>query len=118
MDDALDAQHALVAALPGLGLGQVSGFQRDGLHLSHRDQDLLRGEELGAVLGAREDSGRSRRGWDIHGSRHVSAHGELADAPSTPSARRAGNSWCGHAAAGSVQKYRTPRHSPPAGERC
>lgn len=59
MHDALDAEHALVAPLARLGLWKVPGLQRDGLHLSHRDQDLLRGEQLGAVLG-----GNGRR-WEV-----------------------------------------------------
>lgn len=50
VDHTLDAQDTLVPTLAGLGLGQVSRLQRDGFHLSHRDQDLLRGEELGTVL--------------------------------------------------------------------
>lgn len=50
VDHALDAEDTLVPALAGLGLGQVSCLQRDGFHLSHRDQDLLCGGELGTVL--------------------------------------------------------------------
>lgn len=61
MDDALDAQHTLVAPLARLGLRQVPGLERDGLHLSHRDQDLLRGEQLGTVLGGEE------RRWEVMG---------------------------------------------------
>lgn len=57
MDDALDAEDTLVPALAGLGLGQVSGLQRDGFHLSHWDQDLLCGEELGTVLGGNKREG-------------------------------------------------------------
>lgn len=56
VDDALDAQHTLIATLARLRLRKVPGLQSDGFHLSHRDQDLLRGEELGAVLGRAEET--------------------------------------------------------------
>lgn len=57
VDHTLDAEDTLVATLARLGLGQVSGLQRDGFHLSHRDQDLLGGEELRTVLGGQEKRG-------------------------------------------------------------
>jgi len=56
VDDALDAQHTFIATLARLRLWKIPGLQSDGFHLSHRDQDLLRGEELGAILEVAEET--------------------------------------------------------------
>lgn len=48
---ALDAENTLVPALPRLRLRQVLGLQSDGLDHLHRHQDLVRSQQLGAVLG-------------------------------------------------------------------
>lgn len=73
VDHALDAEDTLVPALAGLGLGQVSRLQRDGFYLSHWDQDLLCGGELGTVLGGIKESRRLQHWWCVRRSGQLSA---------------------------------------------
>ena len=65
--DPLDVENTLVAPLARLGLGQVPGLQRDGLHLPGRDQDVLGAHQLRTVLGGhtRVKGQRSEVGWSV-----------------------------------------------------
>lgn len=51
VDGPLYVEDTLVASLAGLRLGQVSRLQGDWLYLPDWNQDLLRGHQLGTVLG-------------------------------------------------------------------
>lgn len=51
MDGPLDVEDTLIASLAGLRLGQVSSLKGDGLYFPDGYQDLLRGHQLGTVLG-------------------------------------------------------------------
>jgi hypothetical protein len=56
VDSPLNAEHTLVASLARLGLGQVSGLKGDWFYFPNWDQNLLRGHELGTVLGEQAES--------------------------------------------------------------
>lgn len=51
MDGPLDVEDTLIASLARLRLGQVSSLKSDWLYLPDWYQDLLRGHQLGTVLG-------------------------------------------------------------------
>lgn len=54
MDGPLDVEDAFIAPLARLRLGQVSGLEGDWLHFPDGYQDLLSGDQLGAVLGSKQ----------------------------------------------------------------
>ena len=54
VDGPLDVEDALVASLARLRLRQVSSLEGDGLHFPHWYQDLVRGYQLGTVLGNKQ----------------------------------------------------------------
>lgn len=51
VDGPLDVEDTLIASLAGLRLGQVSSLKGDGLYFPDGYQDLLRGHQLGTILG-------------------------------------------------------------------
>lgn len=54
VDSPLDVEDAFIAPLARLRLGQVSGLEGDWLYFPDRYQDLLGGDQLGAVLGSKQ----------------------------------------------------------------
>lgn len=67
MADPLDVKDAFIASLARLGLWQVLGLQGYWLHLPNWDENLLRRDQLGTVLGDNRGAGQAqgRERWSV-----------------------------------------------------
>lgn len=81
VDRPLDIEDAFIAPLAGLRLGQVSGLEGDWLHFADWYQDLLGGDQLGAVLGSKQKASV----WSVLAHTSLLPKPGLGDGPSMPS---------------------------------